>query len=106
MARKTIITQLKSFRSDLNKDISITKMILFGSQAWGKPHKDSDIDLIVVSPSFRKKRSLKRGIEFYKYWHLDYPVDFLCYTPEEFKKLSKQVTVVREAVKEGIEIKA
>lgn len=105
MARTTIINQLKSFRKELNKDIPITKMVLFGSQAWGKPHKDSDIDLIVVSPSFRRKKSLRRGIHFYNYWHLDYPVDFLCYTPEEFRKLSKQITIVRQAVKEGIEIK-
>lgn len=40
----------------------------------------------------------------YDYWDLRYPVDFLCYTPEEFKKLSKQITTVREAVKEGVVI--
>jgi hypothetical protein len=35
----------------------------------------------------------------------DYPVDFLCYTPEEFRKLSKQISLVKQAIKEGIEIK-
>ena len=40
----------------------------------------------------------------YDYWSLKYPVDFLCYTPEEFNKLKKQITIVREAVENGIEI--
>jgi hypothetical protein len=31
-------------------------------------------------------------------------VDFICYTPEEFEKLKKEVSIVSEALKEGIEI--
>jgi len=31
-------------------------------------------------------------------------VDFLCYTPEEFKKFKRQVTLVSEAVRKGKEI--
>lgn len=104
MASKRIVEQLKLFKKELSKEISVDKMLFFGSRAWGKPHRDSDIDLIIVSPQFKRKKSFERGIGFYKYWNLDYPVDFLCYTPEEFKKLSKQITLVRQAVKEGIEI--
>ena len=40
----------------------------------------------------------------YDYWNLDYPVDFLCYTPEEFEKKKKEISIVKEAVKEGIDI--
>ncbi len=104
MVRKKIIKELEHFKNDLKKETPISKMILFGSQAWGKPHRDSDIDLIIVSPKFRRRRSLLRGLNFYRYWKLDYPVDFLCYTPEEFNKLKKRVTIVREAVEKGIEI--
>jgi predicted nucleotidyltransferase len=80
-------------------------MFLFGSRAWGKPHQDSDIDLIIVSPTFRKKKPLARGLNLYDHWSLDYPVDFLCYTPEEFEKLKKKITIVKEAVERGIEIR-
>jgi len=31
-------------------------------------------------------------------------VDFVCYTPEEFERLRKQVSLVRDAVAEGLEI--
>ena len=105
MGRKKHVVQLKEFRKELSRNIQIEKLILFGSRAYGKPGRWSDFDLIIVSPNFRKKKSFKRSVGFYKYWKLDYPVDFLCYTPEEFNKLKKQVTIVKEAVENGIEIK-
>ena len=104
MGRRKHLDFLKEFKKNLSKQIPIERMFLFGSRAKGKPRRWSDFDLIIVSKKFRNVDSLKRAMGFYKYWHLDYPVDFLCYTPEEFKKLSKQITIVREAVKNGIEI--
>lgn len=105
MDKKTaIINQLKKFKYNLNTKIRIDKIIFFGSRASGKPHKWSDIDLIVVSKNFKGKRFRYRPIGFYDCWSLNYPVDFLCYTPEEFKKLSKQISIVSEAIKNGIEI--
>ena len=86
------------------RDLPINKMIFFGSRASGKPHKYSDIDLIIISSKFRRKDFRERQLGFYKHWSLDLPYDFLCYTPEEFNKLKKQITIVREAVREGIEI--
>ena len=102
--KKTIKEKLKKFKEKVNKDMPVKKMILFGSRAQGKTGRDRDIDLIVVSPEFRKLDFFRRGARMYDYWDLRYPVDFLCYTPEEFKKLSKMITIVREAVKTGIEI--
>src|SRR3989344_2460719 len=106
MGRKKHLVQLTEFRKAVEQDISIDKLILFGSRAWGKAHRWSDFDLVVVSPNFRRKQFRDRGLNLYNHWHLDYPVDFLCYTPEEFKKLKKQITLVREEVREGIEIKS
>ena len=102
--KKFIIDKLRIFKSELNRKVPVEKMFFFGSRVGGKPHRYSDIDLIIVSRKFSGKRFRYRPIGFYDYWNLDYPVDFLCYTPEEFKRLSKQITIVREAVKEGIEI--
>ena len=102
--RKLIISSLRQFKNAANKDYPITNMYLFGSQAIGKPRKNSDIDLIIVSPKFRQLNFFKRGARMYDYWTLRKPVDFLCYTPEEFNKLKKQITIVKEAVENGIEI--
>ncbi len=103
--RKNVIKQLKLFKRVVNKELTIKQLLLFGSMAKNKTHKWSDIDLVVVSPTFKHKKSFKRASRLYDYWNLDYPVDFLCYTPKEFNKLKKQVTIVREAVRTGIEIK-
>lgn len=99
--RKTrLIQQLKEFKQR-NK---ISKLYLFGSMASGKTHSSSDVDLIVVANRFRGKGVPERAPRLYMNWNLDYPVDFLCYTPEEFNRLRKQITVVKEAVENGIEI--
>lgn len=102
--KKDLKEELKDFKLRLSKKIPIEKMILFGSFVQGKPHRYSDIDLIIVSQKFRGMEFRYRPIGFYKYWNLDVPFDFLCYTPEEFNKLKKQITIVRTAVTHGMEI--
>ena len=98
--KSKLIRKLKKFK----KQNKISKMYLFGSMASGKMHKWSDVDLIVVANRFKGKGLLDRSPNLYISWNLDYPVDFLCYTPEEFNKLKKQITIVKEAVEHGIEI--
>ncbi len=98
--KSKLIKKLKEFK----KQNKINKMYLFGSMASGKMHKWSDVDLIVVANRFKGKGLLDRSPNLYMKWDLNYPVDFLCYTPEEFNKLKKQITIVREAVEHGIEI--
>jgi hypothetical protein len=96
--------KLRNFKKVVNRAYPISKMILFGSRASGKVKSVSDIDLIIVSPKFKGLDFIQRGSRMYDYWDLKHPVDFLCYTPEEFKKLSKIITIVRSAAQEGIEI--
>ena len=101
---ESLKNQLKQFKILLNVDFPVAKMILFGSRAIGKTNKWSDVDLIVVSKKFYNLDFFQRGAKMYDYWNLNLPVDFLCYTPKEFDKLKKQITIVREATKQGIEI--
>jgi len=102
--KKYIIRRLLNFKNKASKDFPIMKMVFFGSRTTDKQHRDSDIDLIIVSQKFRGLNFFKRGARMYDYWDIGYPVDFLCYTPGEFKKLSKQITIVSQALKEGVEI--
>lgn len=103
--KETIIKKLKKFKENLKNKISVNSIVFFGSRFEGKAHKDSDIDLIIVSKDFEGKKFRYRAVELYDYWDLDYPVDFLCYTPVEFNKLKKQITIIKEAVENGVEIK-
>ena len=102
--KKSLMRSLRIFKKNLGKNMTVDKMILFGSQATGKTHKWSDVDLILVSKKFRKMNFFERGAKLYNYWSVRRPVDFLCYTPEEFARKSKGITIVREALKHGIEV--
>lgn len=105
MGKETIlIRKLRLFKENAEKEISIDRLIFFGSRAKGKVHRWSDVDLIVVSGRFRRMNFFERGAKMYDYWNIKLPVDFLCFTPEEFEKKAKGVTIVSEALREGIEI--
>lgn len=104
MGKEKNIEMLREFKERLSEKIEIEKMIFFGSRVSGKTHRWSDFDLLIVSPKFERKKFRYRPLGFHRYWNLNYPVDFLCYTPREFNKLKKQVTLVREAVEKGVEI--
>ncbi len=101
--REDLIGALSAFRKRLSSVIPVTEMVLFGSAASGKAGKDSDVDILVVSPAFRGVKSA-RGKNLYDFWDLDRPVDFLCYAPEEFEKQKKRISLVSTALKEGVRI--
>lgn len=96
----------KDFKKKASGRFDIDKMILFGSQATGKTREGSDIDLLVVSKKIKKRAEFMSALSME--WHItqkkNKPVDFICYTPEEFKAKSKGITIVRQALKEGVEI--
>ncbi len=51
--RQDIIKAIEQFVMSANEsNISIDRILLFGSYAKGNPHKYSDIDLAVFSPQF------------------------------------------------------
>jgi len=105
-ANAKAIEMAADFKKKAAKKYGIKKVLLFGSQATGKSRKDSDIDLIVVSERIKKKSEFMSSM--IQEWHLvqgkRHPVDFLCYTPKEFKAKSKGITIVKQAVEEGIEV--
>ncbi len=102
--REIIIEKLKEFKKDLSRDVSVDKMVFFGSRARGDFKKESDIDLIIVSKDFENRNFLKRAVGMHKYWELDYPVDFICYSTNEFESLKKRISIVSHALKEGVVI--
>jgi len=99
-----LIKALKEFKDSICQKYDIKEMILFGSQVSGTADEDSDVDLIVVGDEFRDKSPLKRPFELYLEWTMDYPVDFLCYTSEEFEEKRKEISIVRHAIREGVVI--
>ncbi|MCK4455243.1 MAG: nucleotidyltransferase domain-containing protein [Thermoplasmata archaeon] len=102
--REKIVQGLKRFRDRMSEHYPIAELILFGSMAGEEPREESDIDLIIVSERFKGMNFLKRAARAYDYWDLEYPVDFLCYTPHEFEERKRRIGLVAQAIKEGIAI--
>lgn len=51
---KEVDSLIKRFAEELKQDIPVDKIFLFGSYAAGHPGKNSDIDVVVVSPAFSR----------------------------------------------------
>ena len=100
----SLIRDLARFGRKVSRRFAIERMILFGSRASGRPRPDSDVDLIIVGRRFHRKNPVDRAAPLYLLRDLGLPVDFLCYTPEEFEELSKRPSIVREALREGIRV--
>jgi len=96
--------ELFQLKNILKNKFEIKKMFLFGSRARGDYFLDSDVDVVIVSNYFKDKRFSSRISEILKIWENDINIEPLCYTPEEFEEKSKQIGIVQEALKEGIEI--
>jgi predicted nucleotidyltransferase len=66
--------------------IRVQSLILFGSHASGKATRYSDIDIAVISPSFKGKGILKRQeLLGEALWPLQQPIEAIGYTPAEYK---------------------
>jgi predicted nucleotidyltransferase len=78
------------------------KIILFGSRVHGEAKEESDIDVIVVSNAFNDTPFLKRMPMVVRKTRFPKHVDYLCYSPEEFNRVKKTSSVVRDALENYI----
>lgn len=77
------------------------KVILFGSHAWGRPHRDSDVDLLVIVDTDERPARLAAAISRAcrpKFL----PLDIIVKIPEEVRqRLEKGDFFIRKILKEG-----
>jgi predicted nucleotidyltransferase len=77
------------------------KIILFGSHAYGHPHRDSDVDVLVVLPRAkwggrRPSLAIRRRIS------AGFPVDILVKAPRDIaKRLREGDSLLREIIENG-----
>ncbi len=93
--------EIQKFVTSIIKKIRPEKIILFGSYAYGKPNRDSDVDLFVVKAS--KKRSIETRIEIDQLlFDRELPLDVVVKTPSEVRKrLRLGDPFVREVMARG-----
>lgn len=97
---------IKTYLNNIPSNIIVNSVFLFGSYATGKVRKDSDIDFIVISPSFKKINFIKRlellsHVQGLSKITRSVPMDIIGYTPEEFAHIDEESVIMRQAKKEG-----
>jgi predicted nucleotidyltransferase len=80
VSRKTI----RDFARRIGRRFKPDRVILFGSYAYGKPTRDSDVDLLVVLP-FEGPSGLKAA-EIMHALSPRIPVDIVVRTPEDLRR--------------------
>lgn len=75
------------------------KIILFGSYAYGQPHEDSDVDLLVVMPA---RNQLDQAFKIRLAVAAPFPMDLLVRTPKEMEwRLEEGESFLTEIVSKG-----
>ncbi len=87
MDQDTVLKTIRQFKKALESiNIRIEQLILFGSYAIGTAREDSDIDVIVISPSFSDKNYWERiDILTEAIYKVFAPIEAFAFTPEEWK---------------------
>ena len=104
MVKKEIIEKLMEFREALDKSgIGVTKVILYGSNAVGKSHKDSDIDVAIVSPDFGRDR-FEEGVKLFQIaYKIDPRIEPVPVSQDSYEK-DTWIPLIYEIRDRGIEI--
>jgi predicted nucleotidyltransferase len=105
--RDIILDKMKPLiiKSFLELGVTIRKIILFGSRASGKADKLSDYDFMIVTHDtfdIRKKMAISKYV---REKLATYPLDVIIKSEEEITRQKDEIgTLVREVLKEGVEI--
>ena len=69
---------IRRFAREVAERFQPEKIILFGSHAYGKPHADSDVDILVVMPA---RNELSQAVRIRLAVDYHFPLDLLVRTP-------------------------
>jgi predicted nucleotidyltransferase len=76
-------SKIRAFADAVARRFKPQRIVLFGSYAYGKPTKDSDVDLLVVMPEDRKEG--RKAAQIREEIEADFPLDLIVRTPEDIR---------------------
>ncbi len=108
MVKNKVIEIVKYLSDRLQANgVEVADIIIFGSQARGDAKRDSDIDLIIISDSFKGKNIFERAemvgpAEMAAIKKYLVPFDIIMKTKQEYK--SGKSIIVGYAMEDGISV--
>src|SRR5579862_6235252 len=93
------LTAIRRFARRIAERFQPDKIILFGSYAYGKPHNESDVDLLVV---MRCKNAIDQSIRIILAFERLFSLDLIVRTPWQIERgLKDDNWFLREIVEKG-----
>lgn len=83
MSEQETRLEIKSIADTIAKKYKPQKIILFGSFAYGKPNKASDIDMLIIKETTKKRIDRIKEVLFMT--DNNVPFEPLIYTPKEIE---------------------
>jgi predicted nucleotidyltransferase len=90
---------IRRFARDVAETFQPDKIILFGSYAYGTPHEDSDVDILVVMPA---RNEIDQSARISLAIDPPFPLDIIVRTPKNMKwRLEEGDSFLREITSKG-----
>jgi predicted nucleotidyltransferase len=90
---------IRRFARQVAEKFHPDKIILFGSYAYGTPHDDSDVDILVIMPA---RNELDQAFKIHWAIQPPFPLDIIVRTPKEMKwRLEEGESFLTEVVSKG-----
>ena len=101
-----IQAELDKLKELIVNAIPVEQIYLFGSHAYGKPHRDSDLDLYVVLKDDVPMRDLDAGLQIRMAIarKKSMPVDIIAKKKKDFMNRLDDITLERKVNRDGIRI--
>jgi uncharacterized protein len=90
---------IRRFAREVAERFHPEKIILFGSYAYGQPHPDSDVDILVIMPT---RNELDQAVKICLAVDYQFPLDLLVRTPKNLEwRLAEGDSFLREIMERG-----
>src|SRR5262245_24179483 len=90
---------IRRFARQVAEQFQPDKIFLFGSQAYGQPHEDSDVDILVIMPA---RNQLDMAFKIHWAIQPPFPLAIIVRTPKNKKwRLAEGESFLTEVVSKG-----
>jgi predicted nucleotidyltransferase len=90
---------IRTFARQVAERFRPERIVLFGSYAYGRPHADSDVDVLVVMPA---RNQIDQAVRIDRAIDAPFPLDLIVRTPQNLRwRLEEGDSFLQEIVTRG-----
>ena len=103
---EAILRELEIIKEGILQTVPAQAIYLFGSYAYGTPHKDSDLDIYVVVPDSLEGHPVEMNAEIldHLYKKIQMPIDLMVNRASIFERRRQGPTLQRTIANKGVRL--